>query len=70
MPRTSAASFLSALASELEAARPPFYVSASTDGRPDGWYWIPPGEDRLVYLGRSALFAERRLLELLRNGHG
>lgn len=73
MPQTNRpardATLLATLALELEPSRPPFYVSAAADGRPDGWYWTPRGDERLAYLGRNVLFAERRLLELLRNGH-
>jgi len=60
------AALLGMLAGELEAARMPFYSSAATDGRPDGWYWTPPGDERLTFLGRNVQFAERRLLDLLR----
>lgn len=59
---------LGSLAEPLNPARDPFYLSGATTGQPDGWHWIPNGRRRPEYLGRNVVFAQRRLLELLR-GH-
>jgi hypothetical protein len=60
------AGLLASIAAGLHPERPPFYVSASSDGRPDGWYWAARGDSHLTYLGRNVIWAERRLLELQR----
>lgn len=58
---------LATLAEPLEPDRVPFYVSNSATGHPDGWYWIPATARNGApqYLGRSVVWAERRLLELI-----
>lgn len=61
------ARLLAELARPLEPERTPFYVWASPDGNPDGWYWTPAGAERPRFLGRSVFYAERKLLELLRD---
>lgn len=67
---TTPARFLASLAEPLEPERAPFYVKGSHSGSPDGWYWTPPGARRPVFLGRNVLFAEKRILTELTNGHG
>jgi hypothetical protein len=57
------------LAAPLSPVRAPFYISGSTRGLPDGWYWQPQGVEKAGYLGRNVIFAERRLLELLQAHH-
>lgn len=66
---TTPARFLASLCEPLEPARPPFYVKGAQGGAPDGWYWRPQGAARPVFLGRNVLWAEKRILSELTNGH-
>lgn len=66
---TTPALFLASLCEPLEPDRAPFYVKGATNGSPDGWYWKPQGAGRPVFLGRNVLWAERRILTELTNGH-
>lgn len=60
------ARLLGELAGPLAPELAPFYVANSDTGHPDGWYWKPAGAERSQWLGRNVLWAERKLLELLR----
>lgn len=62
------ARLLAELAASLEPERAPFYVSSSPTGHPDGWYWKPRGSENSQWLGRNVFWAEKALLERLRDG--
>lgn len=59
------AHLLATLAESLNPAKPPWYVSGSPTGHPDGWYWVPAGAGRPEYLGRNVLWTEKKLLSLI-----
>jgi hypothetical protein len=61
------AHLLATLAEPLSPARPPWYVSGSETGHPDGWYWVPEGKKRPEYLGRNVVWTERKLLSMISN---
>ena len=57
---------LGELAAALEPARAPFYVSQPDRRTPSpGWWWIPSGLARPVYLGHNHIVAEVELRGLL-----
>jgi hypothetical protein len=61
------ARLLERLCEPLEPRRAPFYVQGAMNGGPDGWYWVAPGADRAQYLGRNVIYAQQKLVTLLRD---